>query len=512
MNYIKTTIIIFAFVILLSAKSVLAASTPQLSLTNGASTVNISVTGADPNATVNFFFPNSSTNSSNNITYTSIDIGQTDSSGSFSVSVAPNSYGLNGGVSVYVGVDNMNSVTTSWPASNNSTVQNGSLSLSQQTATMVNGQTTNIFSMNTSNTLSVQGNSNPSIASAYYQSSNNSVVITGQNVGSTTVSICAGTAGCSSVSISVIAPTQTITFSQSTVYLTMGNSAQTISVYGPGSGFSVSNSNQNILSTSVSGTNISLQGLALGQTSITVCASGWICGSLPVNIVSPGTSVPYQVNAPPSANSNFSQKPELTSFSMTSNDVMNLFFGANSTLTITFGVNQTVNNVQVSIAGQQAAVGQGSDGTYSASYRITGNETMPLPVVISYTNPSGLIGQNYFWIGNSATLPTSSSASTPSSSCPAGLTCTPSNTTVTTSGLGTFTSYLYSGMTASGVSDPEVVALQQRLKTDGYFTGAVTGYFGPLTKSSLEKYQKANGLSPVGVVGPGTRVLLNKGI
>jgi len=498
MNYIKNLTIVSTFILILSTRTTLAASTPSLSLTNNASTVNMSVTGADAKATVNFYYPNSTNSSgSNNITYTSIDIGQTNSSGSFNISVAPNSYGLNGGMSVYVSVDGVNSVTTSWPATVTSSSQSGSLSLSPQSSTLVIGQTVNVFSMNTSNMLTVQGNSNSSVASAYPQSSNNSVIISGQNTGSSTISICAGTAGCSSVSISVIAPTQTITFSQSPIYLTMGNSAQNISMYGPGSGYSVSNPNQNILTTSVNGSSLTLQGLATGQVTLSICSSGWICGSLPVSIVSPGTAVPYQVNAPPSLNSNFSQTPQLTSFSLTSNDVTNLFFGANSTLTLTFAVNQSVSNVQVKIAGQQETVSQGTDGTYSVSYRMTGNETLPLPVVISYTNPSGLIGQNYFWIGNSATLPTSSGSASSAVS---------SSNNVTTSGL-TFTKLLSSGSTGT-----EVKALQQRLKDDGMFSGSVTGTFGPITETAVKKYQAKNGLSQAGVVGPGTRALLNKGI
>ena len=77
---------------------------------------------------------------------------------------------------------------------------------------------------------------------------------------------------------------------------------------------------------------------------------------------------------------------------------------------------------------------------------------------------------------------------------------------------GTFTRYLYSGMTALGVSDPDVKTLQERLKSDGVYSGPVTGYFGPLTKTAVEAYQKKNGLSTLGVVGPSTRALLNKGI
>ncbi|MDE1941346.1 MAG: peptidoglycan-binding protein, partial [Patescibacteria group bacterium] len=74
-----------------------------------------------------------------------------------------------------------------------------------------------------------------------------------------------------------------------------------------------------------------------------------------------------------------------------------------------------------------------------------------------------------------------------------------------------FTRYLYMGMTAQGRSDPDVLALQKRLSADGFFNGPLSGYFGPVTKSAVKAYQRANGLDPVGVVGPSTRALLNKG-
>jgi peptidoglycan hydrolase-like protein with peptidoglycan-binding domain len=68
-------------------------------------------------------------------------------------------------------------------------------------------------------------------------------------------------------------------------------------------------------------------------------------------------------------------------------------------------------------------------------------------------------------------------------------------------------------MTAQGVSNPDVVALQNRLVTDGLLTdGSNTGYFGPLTKAAVQAYQTKHNLSPLGVVGPATRNLLNQGI
>ena len=75
-----------------------------------------------------------------------------------------------------------------------------------------------------------------------------------------------------------------------------------------------------------------------------------------------------------------------------------------------------------------------------------------------------------------------------------------------------FNNYLYMGMTASGQSDPDVTALQKRLAKDSLYSGPITGYFGPLTKSAVKAYQKKNGLSAIGVVGPSTRNLLNEGI
>ena len=167
-NYIKSIIVAgafaSAFIGLSSALPAFAASTPLLFLTNGATAVDIHVAGADQNATVMFYFPNASVsgNQSAGTSYIPIDIGQTDSSGSFDVSVAPDSYGLSGGTSVYVSVDGVNSASIAWPASTGSSSQNGALSLSQQNISLANGQTANIFPMNTANTLTVQSVSNSS--------------------------------------------------------------------------------------------------------------------------------------------------------------------------------------------------------------------------------------------------------------------------------------------------------------------------------------------------------------
>lgn len=61
-----------------------------------------------------------------------------------------------------------------------------------------------------------------------------------------------------------------------------------------------------------------------------------------------------------------------------------------------------------------------------------------------------------------------------------------------------------------GLSGDEVKLLQGILKVKGYFTGEPTGYFGAITQNAVRAFQKANGLTADGVVGPMTRSLLNQ--
>ena len=82
---------------------------------------------------------------------------------------------------------------------------------------------------------------------------------------------------------------------------------------------------------------------------------------------------------------------------------------------------------------------------------------------------------------------------------------TPSSQTTTTS------TFLFTRDLALNATGPDVTSLQQLLISQGYLAPQyVTGFFGPLTKQALIKYQVAKGIAPaIGYFGPITRTSVN---
>ena len=64
------------------------------------------------------------------------------------------------------------------------------------------------------------------------------------------------------------------------------------------------------------------------------------------------------------------------------------------------------------------------------------------------------------------------------------------------------------GGLSEGSRGEAVVQLQTRLKELGYFTSYITDYFGPITKAAVIAFQIANGIDPIGIVGPKTSAAL----
>jgi putative chitinase len=62
---------------------------------------------------------------------------------------------------------------------------------------------------------------------------------------------------------------------------------------------------------------------------------------------------------------------------------------------------------------------------------------------------------------------------------------------------------------AVGPSDPEVTALQQKLKDKGFDPGLIDGNFVLGTEAAVIAFQKSEGLEPEGIVGLCTQAALN---
>ncbi len=84
--------------------------------------------------------------------------------------------------------------------------------------------------------------------------------------------------------------------------------------------------------------------------------------------------------------------------------------------------------------------------------------------------------------------------------------------TTTTATAPSVIAYKFVNFIGMGSTGTDVTQLQQRLTTDGIYTGPINGHFGALTQAAVKKYQKLHGLSQFGYVGPGTRALLNSGV
>ena len=225
---------------------------------------------------------------------------------------------------------------------------------------------------------------------------------------------------------------------------------------------------------------LQLYASATGNSNIAICENDGHCASLPIIVTNSGVV----------QNSNsVQQSSSISSFSVSSNSINGKFIDAGNILTFTFNTNGSIQNISVSVNGTALGVSGSGSGPYTATYTLVGNEKFPLPVIVNFVNNLGSSGQIVFSLGNQL-----SSAS---------------NTSMTSNNLsngsGVFSSFLT--LNSSGT---EVIELQKKLKSLGFFTSSITGYFGKQTQSAVKKFQKAHNLLQVGYVGPSTRVALNK--
>lgn len=69
--------------------------------------------------------------------------------------------------------------------------------------------------------------------------------------------------------------------------------------------------------------------------------------------------------------------------------------------------------------------------------------------------------------------------------------------------------YQFTANAGFGVKGESVFELQKRLKTEGVYTGPITGFFGVLTQAAVKAYQEQNNLAALGILELQTREKLN---
>ena len=346
----------------------------------------------------------------------------------------------------------------------------GQLSLSQTNATVVSGQNLPITVTGGTGAYQILNNSNPSVIQA---SVNGSILTltTGVATGSSSITVCSSDNALCGVVVATAgsASSVAITFS-TTAPVVAVNQNTAVNVYGPsGVQFYVSsNSNPSIVQANLSGTVLTLTGIAAGSSSVTVCASTGTCAPLTVSVQSAVTSASIAL----------------------SQNLLSLLSGQNSTVTITGGEQPYFMTGGTSSVSQETANGGTltvygvATGTSDVNVCSAGGGCVMLAVTV---NGGGTVA---------APAPAAVPALVPIAPAPATAPVAPA--------------YVFTADLKQGSSGAEVMALQRFLAGQGILTATPNGYYGPQTKAAVIKFQAAHGVSQLGIIGPATRTALNQ--
>ncbi len=277
-----------------------AAVTPTLVLNNlGNNQVQVTVTG-DPNQPISLYYytqyPTLATNAGT--------IGYTASNEYFSTNLLSGQYNIPSNAYVYVMVDGAVSSPIEWPYNSTIYSSTNQVTFSQNNISIAPNQTMQII---------VYGGSG-----AYYVSQNSSLVSAALNGDTLTLSgnenesgsgslvICSSSSSCGTLYLNITAPTYTyqyptayqtltpISLSQSAISLRAGQQ-EYINIYGNGSYYLYSNSNQYSVTSGISGSTLWINGLEPGISYVVVCGSlGSSCATLYVDV-----GAPLAYTAPP---------------------------------------------------------------------------------------------------------------------------------------------------------------------------------------------------------------------
>ncbi|MDE2019511.1 MAG: peptidoglycan-binding protein [Patescibacteria group bacterium] len=420
--------------------------------------------------------------------------------------------------------------------------------LSQYAVTVGLGQTMTVTSQTPVYLLS-----NPAPTVASVSANGTQIAITGNSIGSSLVSVCAvGTASsCSNLTVNVQSGVVSLpTFSPQNLSLTVGNS-QNVAISNGSGPYTVSaNSSSGVATASLASSTLTVSAVAPGNTAITVCGQNSACSTLNVAVsasasnagsnsganqyvnfstasatVAAGQSLNITLSPGYMAGSNVTsyvvfnnQNPGVAGATISNTNLLNVKgVSAGSDLITVCAAGTGCNSMTVTVTGTAAPAQTAAAAPQTQTQTATGAQSTPTATPVSTvtgtaTNASlvaaiqSLQGVMAQLVGQIQSLQTQltqvlAQANVGDATSHAG----------TAVGAAASGKYVFTELLTVGSQDAEVTVLQQDLAKLGYYSGAVTGYYGPATEAAVKAYQSANGLTPVGYVGPGTRAALNAG-
>jgi hypothetical protein len=348
----------------------------------------------------------------------------------------------------------------------------GQLSFSQANVSVVSGQNLPITINGGNGAYQILNNSNSSTIQA---SITGSVLTlsTGATTGSSSIVVCStDMALCGVVMVTAgSASSVVVSFSNSSPVVSVGQNIM-VNVYGPsGVQFYVSsNSNPSIVQANLSGTTLTLTGIAAGTSSIALCSTTSTCAPLSVTV-----------------------QAALAVGNITLNqNTVSVLSGQSFNLTISGGT-QPYN-----LVGGTSAISQETlNGNTLTVYGVAGGTSS----VNVCSSAGGCTLLTVTVNGPAAVVPVVT---------PVVGTSVPTPTTVTTSAAASLPAAIFTQYLASGSAGSEVTELQKMLVKEGFLSATPNGYYGSQTKAAVIKFQAAHGLNKLGVVGPSTRTVLNQ--
>ncbi len=304
----------------------------------------------------------------------------------------------------------------------------------------------------------VSSNSNSGIVQATL--SNNILTLSAQQTaGSATVTVCSATNACGSVVANVNSTNGAISFGQSNISIPVGQSSN-IPIYGSSNYYLSSNSSASVASAVISGTNVFISGLVAGTDSIGICSSAGQCGTIFVTVGGTGT---------------------VSSSNATVSLYQSLAVGSQQNLLISGGT-------------APYYVSPASNSAFSAT--INNGSTLTLTGLSVGISSVSVCSYN----GSCATLNVTVTNTSASSGA--------SNAGNAPSGISD--GYVFNNLITYGMKNTDVLELQKRLASLGFYGGPLSGYYGDLTTKAVRAFQTARGIAAAGYVGPSTRAALNR--